>query len=302
MRIIGLSCGRRNGNNELLLKHAMTQARAVSGAELEIIRLQDLELKDCIGCETCMRGLTIGGDGLCVVRDDDMGWLADRVKEADALILATPIYDLIPTGTVITLLNRVLGIGKEYQAYCRAHPKVGAAIALGGSDWINLAEPLMDLAVRNLSKGCIIVDKMVVGHNPAPAMVVLDDAAVERAQTLGRRVGSALLDREHAAFAGDPGICPGCHCSLLEPRGGDRVGCPFCDAEGTVEVTAGQLVIHWDEQSVKDNRFGPAGDVHHRADIAASHKKAHEHQALIRQRVSELEQFDGTFVKPPLKE
>ena len=71
MRIIGLSCGRRNGNNELLLKHAMTQARAVSGAELEIIRLQDLELKDCIGCETCMRGLTTGGDGLCVVRADD---------------------------------------------------------------------------------------------------------------------------------------------------------------------------------------------------------------------------------------
>ena len=64
------------------------------------------------------------------------------MKEADALILATPIYDLIPTGTVVTLLNRVLGIGKEYQTYCRTHPKIGAAMALGGSDWINLTEPL----------------------------------------------------------------------------------------------------------------------------------------------------------------
>lgn len=302
MRIVGLSCGRRNGNNELLLKRAMTQARIVSGADLEIIRLQELNLKDCIGCETCMRGLTTGGDGLCVVKDDDMGWLANTVKEADALILATPIYDLIPTGTVVTLLNRVLGIGKEYQAYCRAHPKIGAAIALGGSDWINLADPLMDLAVRNLSKGCIIVDKMVVGHNPAPSMVVLDDTAMERADLLGRRVGSALLDPQRAVFSGDAGICPGCHCNLLEPRGGDRVGCPFCDAEGTVQVQDGQMVIHWDEASVENNRFGPAGDIHHRADIATSHKKAHENQALIRQRVNALEQFDGKFIKPPAKE
>ena len=134
MRIVGLSCGRKNGNNELLLKRAMTEARRLSGAELEIVRLQELTIRDCVGCETCMRGLTTGGDGLCVIRDDDMGWLADTIKQADALLLATPIYDLIPTGTVVTLLNRVLGIGKEYQTYCRTHPKVGAAIALGGSD------------------------------------------------------------------------------------------------------------------------------------------------------------------------
>ena len=142
MRIVGLSGGRRSGNNELMLKTALAAAKQVCGAELEIIRLQDLKLRDCIGCETCMRGLTTGGDGLCVVRDDDMPWFSAAVKEADALILATPIYDLIPTGTVVTLLNRVLGIGKEYQTYCRTHPKIGAAMALGGSDWINLTEPL----------------------------------------------------------------------------------------------------------------------------------------------------------------
>ncbi|MFR8331854.1 MAG: hypothetical protein ACLU9S_05400 [Oscillospiraceae bacterium] len=55
-----------------MLKTALAAAKQVCGAELEIIRLQDLKLRDCIGCETCMRGLTTGGDGLCVVRDDDM--------------------------------------------------------------------------------------------------------------------------------------------------------------------------------------------------------------------------------------
>ena len=87
MRIVGLSCGRKNGNNELLLKRAMTEAKRLSGAELEIVRLQELTIRDCVGCETCMRGLTTGGDGLCVIRDDDMGWLADTIKDADALLL-----------------------------------------------------------------------------------------------------------------------------------------------------------------------------------------------------------------------
>ena len=299
MRIIGLSCGRRNGNNELLLKTALTAAKETCGAQLEIIRLQELKLNDCIGCETCMRGLTTGGDGLCVIKNDDMGWFSAAVKEADAIVLATPIYDLIPTGTVITLLNRVLGIGKEYQTYCRSHPKIGAAMALGGSDWINLADPLMDLTVCNLSKGCTIVDKFVVGHNPAPSMVVLDEDVMDRAALLGRRVGEALLDREHAAFAGDSGVCPACRCNLLEPRGGARVGCPFCNAWGTVSVRDGELVVDWDADSLRDNRFGPAGDVHHRADIAASHKKAALNRDVIAERVKQLEQFDGTFVKPP---
>jgi len=302
MRIVGLSGGRRSGNNELMLKTALAAAKQVCGAELEIIRLQDLKLRDCIGCETCMRGLTTGGDGLCVVRDDDMPWFSAAVKEADALILATPIYDLIPTGTVVTLLNRVLGIGKEYQTYCRTHPKIGAAMALGGSDWVNLTEPLMDLTVRNLSKGSVIVDKFVVGHNPAPSMVVLDEAVLERAALLGRRVGEALMDREHAGFAGDSGVCPACHCNLLEPRGGARVGCPYCDAEGTAVIRDGSLVVEWDADKVRDNRFGPAGDAHHRADIPASHKKAGENRERIRQRVQELEDFDGVFVQPPKRD
>lgn len=52
MRIVGLSGGRRSGNNELMLKTALAAAKQVCGAELEIIRLQDLKLRDCIGCET----------------------------------------------------------------------------------------------------------------------------------------------------------------------------------------------------------------------------------------------------------
>ena len=82
MKIIGLACGRRMGNSELLLRAALAEATACVGAEAELIRLQELRISDCIGCESCMRGLAAGGDGKCVLRGDDFRWLADRVADA----------------------------------------------------------------------------------------------------------------------------------------------------------------------------------------------------------------------------
>ena len=265
------------------------------------MRVHDLNLKNCVGCETCMRGLTTGGDGRCVFQDDDMGWLTQRIGQADGLIVTSPIYDLIPTGTMVNLVNRALGIGKEFQLSCRANPKVGAVISLGGSDWINLSEPIIDLTLCNLSKSAVVVDRLIVGHNPAPSMVVLDDAVMERARRLGRNVGEALLKRAAGApfgFVGDGGVCPVCHCNLLEMRGGSRVACPYCDARGTLAAVDGQVQVVWDADSLEKNRFTVYGETEHRKDIGLGHKKAAEHRDLIHARMAALEDFGGVFIRP----
>ena len=44
MSILGLSCGRRMGNSEVLLKEALMGVEEVTGAEVEIIRLVDLSI------------------------------------------------------------------------------------------------------------------------------------------------------------------------------------------------------------------------------------------------------------------
>lgn len=302
MKIIGLACGRRMGNSELLLRAALAEATACVGAEAELIRLQELRISDCIGCESCMRGLTAGGDGECVLRGDDFRWLADRLAAADAIILAAPIYNLIPSGSAITLLNRSLGIGKAYQRTCRAAPKIAAAIGQGGSDWINLAEPLLDLTVTNLSKGAVVVDRMVRGGATAPGMVVLDEATVDRARLLGRRVAGALADRGEAVYRGEPGVCPACHGRLLELLDGGAVRCPYCGAGGALAAGADGTKVRWDMESAAKNRFSPEGEAAHRAEIGKSHRRAAENRDEIRRRAAALEHFGGVVVSPPRKE
>lgn len=301
MKILAISGGRAKGNNEMLLRAALQSAKEVCSAEIEVVRIHDLVLKNCTGCETCMRGLTTGGDGKCVIQDDDLGWLTERIGEADGFIVTSPVYDLVPTGTMVNLVNRALGVGKAFQLSCRANPKVGAVISLGGSDWINFTEPVIDLTLCNLSKSAVVVDRLIVGNNPSPSMVVLDDAVMERARRLGRNVGEALIKRQNGqpfGFVGDSGICPVCHCNLLEMRGGNQVSCPYCDARGAFDLVDGQVKLVWDKDSMEKNRFTVYGETEHRKGIGLGHKHAAENRELIRERMAALEDFGGKIIRP----
>lgn len=301
MKIFAISGGRAKGNNEMLLRAALKEAKKICGATIEVARVHDMNLKLCTGCESCMRGLTTGGNGDCVLQGDDLNWLKSKIADADGFILTAPIYDLIPSGSVINLVNRALGVGKDFQTACRANPKVGAVIALGGSDWINFTEPIVDLTLCNLSKSATVVDRLIVGHNPAPSMVVLDDEVMERAKLLGRRVGEALLKRESKEpieYAGNEGTCPVCHINLIEMKPDGTVGCPYCDARGEFYFEDNKVKIRWNTDTIEKNRFTVWGETEHRKDIGAGHKKAAMNRELINQRKAELEDFGGEIVKP----
>ena len=301
MKILAISGGRANGNNELLLKTALKEAKAVSGAEVEVIRMKDINLRFCSGCETCMRGLTTGGNGDCVYQDDDLGFLKEHIREADGFLVTAPVYDMIPSGAMVNLVNRALGVGKDFQQACRSNPKVGAVISVGGSDWIDFTEPIVNLILCNLSKSAQVVDRLIAGHNTAPGMVGCREDLLERAKLLGRRVGEALLKRERGeafGYEGDEGICPVCHISLLEMTGATSVRCPYCAAKGELAVEDGKIRILWDADIMEHNRFTVWGENDHRGGIGASHKLAAENKELIKEKIKELEDFGGIFIKP----
>ena len=292
MKIIGISAGRKNGNNEILLKHALLTVQEMAGADTHLIRLSDLTIQDCTGCESCMKTLISCGDGLCVQKSDDMQWLLDTLADADGIIVAAPVYDLLPSGNLITMLNRALGAGRDYRNRCKAQKKACAAIAIGGSDWIDFVEPIMNLVLTNLSKDAIVVDRLVAGGYTAPAMVLLDDALMDRAEQLGAAVVRAIQDKEHAGYQGHEGICPGCHCNVIVPGTGAQVTCAFCKARGTARIQDGKLVIDWDPVSVQNHRYTRQGEIDHQADISAAHKKAMDGKNIIGEKRARYIGFD----------
>ena len=85
MKIIGyVASPRKDGNTAWVLNKILEGAKE-QGAETQIWYSGELDIKPCKGCLGCVRG-----DG-CVVKDD-MQKIYSALKEADALVLGSPIY------------------------------------------------------------------------------------------------------------------------------------------------------------------------------------------------------------------
>jgi multimeric flavodoxin WrbA len=80
---------KKKWNTITLLDNALQGARS-AGAETELVQLYDLSFSGCISCFSCKK-LSRKEDGVCAVQDD-LTAILDRVKEADALIIGTPVY------------------------------------------------------------------------------------------------------------------------------------------------------------------------------------------------------------------
>jgi len=85
MRLLGIhGSPRKGGNSDLLLERALQGARD-AGAEVSELTARGLKLEGCRECGGCDE------TGECVV-DDEMQRVYGLLKEADAVIVATPIF------------------------------------------------------------------------------------------------------------------------------------------------------------------------------------------------------------------
>jgi len=85
MKILGINCSPRiGGNTDILLDRVLEGARA-NNAETEKIALNKLSFSPCQECE----GLS--EDRECIIKDD-MHLVYTQLRDADAVILASPIF------------------------------------------------------------------------------------------------------------------------------------------------------------------------------------------------------------------
>jgi multimeric flavodoxin WrbA len=99
LKILGI-CGspRKGGNTEVLLKEALRGAQE-AGAEVEALFLRDKAISPCLEIYGCKE------DGRCVIEDDFQG-VAEKMVEADALILASPIFFYTVSSHTKMLMDR----------------------------------------------------------------------------------------------------------------------------------------------------------------------------------------------------
>jgi len=105
MKILALNGSHRGeaGNTQWLLNKIAEGARE-AGAEFETVVLSKQKIKSCTGCETCHTPEHLIH---CIYeQEDDVQTIHTKIKAADILIYATPVYIFGVSGLMKTFLDR----------------------------------------------------------------------------------------------------------------------------------------------------------------------------------------------------
>jgi len=92
---------RKGGNSDTLCDQFMKGAAEV-GNQVEKLRLAELEIDYCSACYACKRL------GHCV-KQDDMEQVVAKMRDADVIVLATPVYFYTMCAQMKTMIDRTLG-------------------------------------------------------------------------------------------------------------------------------------------------------------------------------------------------
>lgn len=104
MKVIAINGSPRKKWNTATLLEKTLEGAASEGAETEIIHLYDLNFKGCTSCFACK--LKDGKSyGKCAVKDD-LTPVLEKLKDADAVILGSPIYLGNSTGEMRSFMER----------------------------------------------------------------------------------------------------------------------------------------------------------------------------------------------------
>ncbi|MBN2039041.1 MAG: flavodoxin family protein [Spirochaetes bacterium] len=140
---------RENGNSVKIINKVASYFQE-KGARTEIIKLSEINIAPCIHCDFCKT------NDYCN-QDEKANEVNGILEQADAIIVATPVYFGGITGQLKCLLDKTLPVRRNG---FRLKGKVGAAIATGGT-----RNGGQELAIKDIHAWMLIQGMVIVGDN-----------------------------------------------------------------------------------------------------------------------------------------
>jgi multimeric flavodoxin WrbA len=112
MKILALNSSARTGGEsrtELLLNHLVKGMRQV-GAAVSVVHLRKKNIKNCIGCYTCMTKTP----GQCIHKDDMTLELFPVWLESDIVVYASPLFHYSVNATMKTFIERTFPVHQPF--------------------------------------------------------------------------------------------------------------------------------------------------------------------------------------------
>lgn len=116
MKVLLLNGSPHAGGSTYTALHEMEKVFQAEGIETEIVHVGNQNIRGCMGCGGCRTARK------CVF-DDAVNEVAEKFREADGLVVGSPVYFASANATLIALLDRLF-----YSRGFDTTMKVGAAV------------------------------------------------------------------------------------------------------------------------------------------------------------------------------
>ena len=190
MKVIAINGSpKKDGNTYHALNMVGTELMAAC-IDFEIIHIGHKAVHGCMACNNCFKNR----DEKCSIKTDDLNDWIQKMKEADGIIIGSPVYYAGIPGTMKCFLDRVFYVAGSNGNLFRH--KVGAAVVAvrrtGGSvtfDSLNHYLTYSEMILATSSYWNVI-------HGTGPGEVENDAEGVQIMQTLGRNMAWILKMKE----------------------------------------------------------------------------------------------------------
>ncbi len=181
--LILMGSPRKTGNSAVLADHLARGAAGV-GAQTETLYLHGMDINPCTGCNECQDDEATG----CVI-DDTMQDVYGKLKEADSIVFASPIYWFSVTAQLKMVIDRIYAVGGGDKNILTGK-RLGVLLVYADSDpftsgAINALRMFQDISGY---LGTTIVD-MVYGSAYEAGEIANDSEVLKQARELGEKLG-----------------------------------------------------------------------------------------------------------------
>ena len=230
MKVLALVASpRKNGNSEILAKEML--AALPDSVEKKLLRLSELNVEPCRACYAC---LPAGCD--CVIQDD-FAAILQQIQDADAIIIAAPVYFLGMHTRLKLLCDRLISVLNEADKYTGR--RCVAVVPYGVEGWQGYGVEATVSFARFLHMDVAGV-LPVHAANPGEAVRPEVLAAVRKmAEKLLGKESTDVSEDARQALQSDDITCAFCGSGLVRMSAGGGVRCAMCDARGRMFAMEG---------------------------------------------------------------
>lgn len=186
MKVVAINGSpRKHGNTNLIINMVLDEIKK-ENIETEIVQLGGNLVRGCTGCRQCAGNK----NNRCIFDDDIINSCIEKMREADGIILGSPVYYSNITTEMKALIDRSGVVSKANGCFLKN--KVGASVVAmrrGGSVHAFNSMNYLFLANEMIIPGSTYWN-MVLGREPGE--VNNDEEGVKNMQNLGQKIAWLL--------------------------------------------------------------------------------------------------------------